>query len=88
MKRRLRLAQLTAQLERFGVGTTAQETIAGAFDIGALTDLILDLLASVAALSSSLLLVVTLLLFMAIDASMFPISSRSPGGCTATWPMR
>ena len=67
------LAQLTAQLERFGVGTTAQATIAGAFDIGALTDLIFDLLASVAALSSSLLLVVTLLLFMAIDASVFPM---------------
>ena len=66
------LAQLTAQLERFGVGTTAQETIAGAFDIGALTDLVLDLLGSVAALSSSLILVVTLLLFMAIDATMFP----------------
>ncbi len=66
------LAQLTAQLERFGVGTTAQETIAGAFDIGALTEVVLDLLASVAALSSSLLLVVTLLLFMAIDATVFP----------------
>jgi AI-2 transport protein TqsA len=66
------VAQLTAQLERFGVGTAAQETIAGAFDIGAITDLVLDLLASVAALSSSLLLVVTLLLFMAIDASTFP----------------
>ena len=66
------MEQLSAQLERFGVGTTAQETIAGGFDLGGLADLILDLLASVAALSSSLLLVVTLLLFMAIDASMFP----------------
>lgn len=66
------ITQLTAQLERFGVGTNAQETIAGAFDVGTLTDFVLDLLASVAALSSSLLLVVTLLLFMAIDASTFP----------------
>ena len=52
------VAQLTARLDSLGVGTTAQETMAGAFDISRVTDAILGLLSSVAALSSSLFLVV------------------------------
>lgn len=66
------VAELTARLDSLGVGATAQETMANAFNLSDLTDAILSLLSSVAALSSSLLLVVTLLLFMAIDASVFP----------------
>jgi AI-2 transport protein TqsA len=64
--------QLVARLDSLGVGTSAQETMAGAFDLAALTDAILGLLSTVAALSSSLFLVVSLLLFMAIDAAVFP----------------
>jgi AI-2 transport protein TqsA len=64
--------QLVSKLDSLGVGATAQETMASALNLSGITDAILGLLSSVAALASSFFLVVVLLLFMAIDAAVFP----------------
>ena len=66
------VAQLAAKLDSLGVGATAQQTMASAFSLTDLTNAILGLLSTVAALSSSFLLIIVLALFMAIDAAIFP----------------
>ncbi|HET6668322.1 MAG TPA: AI-2E family transporter [Intrasporangium sp.] len=63
---------ISSRLEGLGVGSEQQQTVASAFDLGKLTDVILEILGSLASLSSNLFFLVALLLFMVVDASSFP----------------
>src|SRR4051794_16821552 len=63
---------VTDALGNAGVGSAEQDTVQNAFDLGKLADVALDLLGGLASVASSLFFVVTLLLFMAMDAALLP----------------
>ena len=67
---------ITNALDQYGVGEAQQETVAGAFDLEKFTTFIVDILGNLASLTSNLFFVITLLFFMAIDASWFPTRLR------------
>ena len=62
----------TAWLKGLGVDTSSTETISGSLDVGKLADAVEGVLSSLASVFSGLFLVVTLLLFLAIDGAWFP----------------
>ncbi len=73
------LNDITGALDRFGVGEGEQQTVASSFDVEKATNFIVDILGNLAALSSDLFFIITLLFFMAIDASWFPSRLRETG---------
>ena len=66
------VGDVTAWLSHLGVDKAQTETIAGSFDVGKLTDLVGEILGSLLGLVSDLFFIVTLVLFLAVDASWFP----------------
>jgi AI-2 transport protein TqsA len=66
------IKNLTDALGKAGVGQAQQEAVQNAFDFGRLAGFVLDILGNLASLASSLFFVVTLLLFMAMDAALLP----------------
>jgi AI-2 transport protein TqsA len=73
------LDDLTSKLSSLGVGAGEEQTMAGALDLDKLTHAIVSVLGSLASLSSSLFFIVTLLLFMTVDAASFPSRLRATG---------
>jgi predicted PurR-regulated permease PerM len=73
------VTQVSDQLAQYDVGAEEQATLASSFDLGRLTDVVLDVLGSLAGLSSDLFFIVTLILFLAMDASIFPRLMRQTG---------
>jgi len=61
-----------AALERFGVGEEQIQTMSSAFDLGRLAGLMADVLGSLFSVLSNLVFIITLLLFMSLDAAWFP----------------
>jgi AI-2 transport protein TqsA len=74
-----RLHDIAHQLQSVGVGSDQQQTIVNSFDPTRLTDFILNILGSLASFSSNLILIITLLLFMTLDAASFPSMLRATG---------
>jgi len=70
---------ISDQLSKLDISSSEQSTIAGSFDLGKLTDVILDVLGSVAGLSSNLIFIIILILFLAMDATAFPRLLRQTG---------
>jgi AI-2 transport protein TqsA len=62
---------VASTLSRFGVGEAETATVAGSLDLSRVTDLLGNVLASAGSLLSDLALIVTLLLFFALDAQYF-----------------
>ncbi len=62
----------SSQLGHLGAGESQQQTISGALDPAQLEDFILSILSSLSSLASSFAFLVTLLLFLSLDASAFP----------------
>jgi len=62
----------TDRLAEYGVGQQQIDSITGSFDVGQFVSVAGTVLTQLLALSSNLLFIVTLLLFMGIDASHFP----------------
>ncbi len=62
----------TEQLREYGVGQAQIDSITGAFDVGQIVSVAGTVLTSLFSLTSNLFFIVTLLLFMGLDASHFP----------------
>ncbi|MET0999879.1 MAG: AI-2E family transporter [Marmoricola sp.] len=62
----------TSWLTNLGVNETEIDKIAGSFDVGRLTDLVGEFLGGLLGLLGDLFFIVTLLLFLAVDAAWFP----------------
>jgi predicted PurR-regulated permease PerM len=71
---------VASTLSRFGVGTAETSTVASSLDLSRLTDLLGSVLSSAGSLLSDIALIVTLLLFFALDAQYFAgrVSSMRP----------
>jgi len=63
---------VTSQLSRLGVADEQISAISGSFDVGKLVDLAGDVLGGLLGVLSDLFFIVTLLLFLAVDAAWFP----------------
>jgi len=62
----------TERLREYGVGQAQIDSITGAFDVGQIVGVAGTVLTSLFSLTSNLFFIVTLLLFMGLDASHFP----------------
>lgn len=66
------LDNVTKQLSSWGVSTQQQQQLASSLDLGKLADVVFDLLGSLASVLTNLFFIVTLVLFLAVDATAFP----------------
>ncbi len=66
------ITDVTAWLKHLGVDEAQIKTIANSFDVGKLASLVGDLLGSLLGVASNLFFIVTLVLFLAVDAAWFP----------------
>jgi AI-2 transport protein TqsA len=66
------LTSVTDLLARYGVGTAQITEMAGQIEVGRVADLLTTVLASVSSTTSTLILVLTLMFFMGLDAADFP----------------
>jgi predicted PurR-regulated permease PerM len=66
------VASATDQLATYGVGDEQIDSIAAAFDVGQVVGVASTVLSGLLSLSSNLLFIITLLLFMGVDATHIP----------------
>lgn len=73
------ISSISDQLSKLDISSSEQSTIASSFDLGNITDLVLEVLGSVAGLSSDLFFIIILVLFLAMDSTVFPRLLRQAG---------
>jgi predicted PurR-regulated permease PerM len=74
------LNQVTGQLAEWGIGAEQIHTALGGVDFAALAGLLGDLLAGLAGAFSNLLFILTVMLFMGVDAAQMPSRLRAIAG--------